>query len=99
MSASSLRSCRERADAIDAFIAERVKAAQADPELAAVLSQDLRLHQVPIAPLVERFGGLPVFAPNDVDLLANYAEPIDRLVSDVYLLYYMLHEAEEGQGQ
>ena len=93
---------RARQREIDAFIAERVTAGEADPELVPILYQDLGPRQQPIAALVERLGGLPLFGGNDVELLTDYAGTIDRIVADidaaqryVHLLYYIFADDAE----
>ena len=95
---------RARQRESDAFIAERVTAAEADPDLAPVVTRDLGPRQQPIAALVERLGGLPVFGHNAVELLAEYTGTIDRLIADidaaqhyVHLLYYIFADDEHGR--
>jgi cardiolipin synthase len=93
---------RERQRALDRFIAERVKSLEADPALARVINSGMAPRHQPIAALVERLGGLPVFDGN-VELLGNYTATLERIAADIeraehfiHLLYYIFADDASG---
>lgn len=89
---------------INTFMAERVEERAKNPIYARALVHNLDARQEPIARLVERLGGLPVFGANQVELLSDYTATIDRIVADidssnkyVHLLYYIFADDEHGR--
>jgi|HigsolmetaAR202D_1030399.scaffolds.fasta_scaffold00086_38 Phosphatidylserine/phosphatidylglycerophosphate/cardiolipin synthases and related enzymes len=89
---------------INNFVAERVEERAKDPEYAPAFAHHLDERQLPIARLVERLGGLPVFGANQLELLSDYTATIDRIIADidaaekyVHLLYYIFADDDNGR--
>lgn len=95
---------RQLQSTINDFVSERVEEGAKDPTFAPAFAHNLDARQAPIARLVERLGGLPVFTSNHVELLKDYEATIERIAADidnakkyVHLLYYIFADDENGR--
>ncbi len=96
------RARRDRQRDMDSLIAERVRQLEAMPD-APVQIIEVDDERKPVAALVQRLGGFPVF-DGGVELLSVYAESIDRIVVDidsatryVHMLYYIFADDPSGK--